>query len=264
VDQSVLEQMSQSLDAKLVLWLFISLRLGQLAIERLLATLNRRYYSATDRQSYASRLLGISSDEMRKSVAYSNDKYIYARVAGTLSLAGSLAFLSLGGLGWAEGVAQRWSKFTFDNEVITGLYFFGLLGLVSGLFGLPFDYYRTFVLEQRHGFNRQTPKGFWLDRLKGVVVAMILGAPLLSLLLWLIQAAGSWWWVYAWAAVSLFSVLTAWLYPTLLAVVLRILRKKWDFAPLEFQLWTPLRGPAMAMPISPVYSARSASCSLTP
>ena len=171
-------------DTKMILWIFISLRLAQLAIERTLATLNRQYYSSASRQQAASDLLGIGSDEMQRTLTYSNDKYFFARIAGTISLAGTLFFLAAGGFGWLERSAQSLSLALNGGELITGLCFFALLGLVSSLFGLPFDYYRTFVLEQKHGFNRQTPKGFWLDRVKGLGIALILGAPLLSLILW--------------------------------------------------------------------------------
>jgi len=217
LDSSSQTILGSSWDPKMILWLFVSLRLGQMAVERFLSTLNRSYYSSSERQMQASQLLGINAEDMQKSLAYSNDKFIFSRVAGTLSLAGTLSFLIIGGLGFIEQLAKDLSRLSFDSELMTGLCFFGLLGLVSSLFSLPFDYYRTFVLEQKHGFNRQTPRGFWVDRLKGLAVAVVLGAPILSLLLWLIQAAGTWWWVYAWAALSAFSLLTAWLYPTFLA-----------------------------------------------
>ena len=61
-------------DTKMILWIFISLRLAQLAIERILATLNRQYYSNASRQQAALDLLGIGSDEMQRTLAYSNDK----------------------------------------------------------------------------------------------------------------------------------------------------------------------------------------------
>jgi len=217
LDASSQTILGKSWDPNMILWLFVSLRLGQMAVERFLSTLNRSYYSSAERQRLASQMLGISDAAMQKSLAYSNDKFIFARVAGTLSLACTLAFLIVGGLGVLENLAQKGSQLTFPSELVTGLYFFGLLGLLSSVFSLPFDYYRTFVLEQKHGFNRQTPRGFWVDRLKGLILAVALGAPILSLLLWLIQAAGTWWWLYAWVALSAFSVLTAWLYPTFLA-----------------------------------------------
>ena len=217
MDSAVQSVLGAEWDPSRVLWVFVSLRLAQLAVERFLAILNRQYYSSPTRQREACRLLSISEEDMRKSQAYSNDKYTFSRVGGTLSLAGTLTFLVTGGLGWLERLASQLSLSTFNSALATGLYFFGLLGLVSSLFSLPFDYYRTFVLEQKHGFNRQTHRGFWLDRAKGLVLALILGTPILGLLLWLIEVAGAWWWVYAWASLSGFSILTAWLYPTFLA-----------------------------------------------
>ena len=85
------------------------------------------------------------------------------------------------------------------------------------LLDLPFSLYSTFRIEARHGFNRQTLRGFFLDLLKGVALAAALGAPLLAAILWIMKAGGPAWWLWAWAAVSGFSLFTAWIYPTLLA-----------------------------------------------
>jgi STE24 endopeptidase len=202
-----------------ILWAFLSLRLVQHFAERLLAKLNHQYYCQPDRQRDACAILGISDQEMQRSASYSEDKYFFARLAGTISLAVTLTFLLLGGLGKVEAIATHLSQELGGGSVQTGLWFFATLALGSTLVGLPFDYYRTFVIEQKHGFNRQTHKGFWLDRVKGLALSVMLGLPIAALILWLMQASGMWWWLWAWAALSGFSVLTAWLYPTFLAPI---------------------------------------------
>src|SRR5262249_49124682 len=98
-----------------------------------------------------------------------------------------------------------------------GLVFFAVPGLLSAAYGVPFSPYPTFVIEQKHGFNRQTLAGFFLDRLKGLAIAAVLGAPLLAAILWLIGHAGPRWWLLAWAATTAFNVFAAWVYPTVLA-----------------------------------------------
>lgn len=213
----------------LILKIFVSLRLLQFAFEQGLAALNRRYYLRGEHQREAQTLLAITSAEMGKSVAYSDDKYRFGLLSESFSLLVTLAFLTVGGFGLLERAASTAGGEIGGGAVGVGVIFFALLIVGSSLIGLPFDYYRTFVIEARHGFNRQTVRGFWLDRLKGVVLGAALGLPLLALILWLMVAAGPFWWVYGWVAMSGFSVLTAWLYPTFLAPLFN------KFSPVEDQ-----------------------------
>ena len=91
------------------------------------------------------------------------------------------------------------------------------VALLGGVVSLPLSWYRTFVIEQRFGFNRMT-LGLWLlDLAKGAFIAAVLGVPLLMLVLWLMARAGSLWWLYAWAAWIAFQLLVLALYPTLIA-----------------------------------------------
>ncbi|HSD27721.1 MAG TPA: M48 family metallopeptidase, partial [Vicinamibacteria bacterium] len=103
------------------------------------------------------------------------------------------------------------------GSIATGLAFFAILGILTALFELPFDLYATFRIEEKHGFNRQTLRGFFLDRLKGAVIAVLLGGPMLAAVLWLIERMGPSWWLWAWGVTTLFSLFTAWIYPTVLA-----------------------------------------------
>jgi len=91
------------------------------------------------------------------------------------------------------------------------------VALLGGLVSLPLSWYRTFVVEQRFGFNRMTLRLWLLDLAKGALIAAVLGVPLLTLVLWLMARAGSLWWLYAWAAWIAFQLLVLALYPTLIA-----------------------------------------------
>jgi STE24 endopeptidase len=101
--------------------------------------------------------------------------------------------------------------------IATGLVFFALLATLSTLFELPFDLYATFRIEEKHGFNRQTLGGFFLDRLKGTAIAVVLGGPVLAAVLWLMEQMGPSWWLWAWGLTTAFSLFAAWIYPTVLA-----------------------------------------------
>src|SRR4029450_10394147 len=89
--------------------------------------------------------------------------------------------------------------------------------LVAGTFALPLARYRTFVIEERFGFNRMTLRLWLLDPAKGGVVGAGLGGPFLTIGRWVLARAGDWWWLYAWAAWVAFQLLVLALYPTLIA-----------------------------------------------
>ena len=99
--------------------------------------------------------------------------------------------------------------------------------LVGGLLGLPLSLYQTFSVEQRFGFNKTTPALWVSDLFKGIAVGLVLGLPLLWLVLWLMQAGGAWWWVWAWGALVAFQLLVMWIAPN---VIMPLFNK---FTPLE-------------------------------
>ncbi|MBP9707917.1 MAG: M48 family metallopeptidase [Oligoflexales bacterium] len=200
-----------------LLYIYVGFRIFEQLFDTFLGTLNRRYYSRHENQITAKKLLGISDEDFNKSLAYSSDKFIFGQVSGWINLSVTLAFLVLGGFAWVETQAQLLSTMFNGNSIVTGLCFFGILGLLSMVVSLPFSYYSTFVIEQKHGFNRNTPARFFVDLIKGLVIGVLLGGAILALLLWIIENTGSYWWLYAWLAMTGFSLLTVWLYPTFLA-----------------------------------------------
>ena len=154
---------------------------------------------------------------MAKAVAYSGDRHRFGLIYGWVEVVVALAFLAAGGLGLVEAGARGATEALGLGAIATGLAFFAILGTLSALFELPFDLYATFRIEERHGFNRQTLGGFFLDRLKGVGIAVALGGPVLAAILWLMERMGPSWWLWAWGVTTAFSLFAAWIYPTVLA-----------------------------------------------
>ena len=127
-----------------------------------------------------------------------------------------LAWTLLGGLDALNGIVRdavqpRWGDMAYQLALVAAF------GVIGGLLELPFDLYATFRIEQQFGFNRTTLRLFLLDMVKGVAVGMVIGLPLLALILWIMQATGSVWWLWAWGAWALFNLLLMVLYPTLIA-----------------------------------------------
>lgn len=180
-----------------------------------------------ERQKKALEILGMSGEDMQKTIAYSTDKYKYGVVHAWINITVFFCFLVAGGLGYFENWAMTLAGDYDSNQIIVGLIMFGLLGIVFGIYGIPFDYYETFVIEERHGFNKQTLKGFIIDFLKSFVIGTLLGGLILFSILWIMGKMGDFWWFWAWVAMSVFSILTVFIYPTLLAPLFN------KFKPLE-------------------------------
>lgn len=138
-----------------------------------------------------------------------------------------LAVLTVGGgLQWID---DAWRNIIVEHEIARGALVIVSAMLVSSLIDLPFDYYKTFVVDERFGFNKMTPSMFFSDLIKQSIVGIILGAPILFAALWLMEGAGEYWWFYLWVIWSVFNLLMLAIYPTFIAPFFN------KFTPLEDQ-----------------------------
>jgi STE24 endopeptidase len=122
-----------------------------------------------------------------------------------------LAFWFAGGFSWLDSLARSLAS----HEVVAGLVFLSAIFLGQALLSLPFSAYDTFVIENRFGFNRATIATFIMDRVKGLLLAALIGLPLAAAVLWIfgnITHA----WLWAWAVVTAFQLLLTWLAPSLI------------------------------------------------
>jgi len=106
---------------------------------------------------------------------------------------------------------------TFGAGMLQQLALLAAFAVIGGLLELPFGLYHTFVVEERFGFNRMTWKLWAADMAKGLAVGALVGLPIAWLILWLMGAAGPWWWLWAWGAWMAFNLLLLVLYPTVIA-----------------------------------------------
>lgn len=132
-----------------------------------------------------------------KSQAYSRESSRFGLIAGAVRLVVFLGFWLAGGFPWLESLVSGLTR----SPILQGLAGISLLHLASSLIGLPFDWYDTFKIEAKYGFNKTTPSVFVIDRLKGLALGAGLGLPLLALLLWLFGAFPNAW-LWAWMAVT--------------------------------------------------------------
>jgi STE24 endopeptidase len=141
---------------------------------------------------------------------------------GLLELAADAALLLLftfGGLLFAFDQFRRdfFAALGDNAGYAHGLALFASVGVAGFIVGLPFALYRTFTLEARFGFNKMTPRLYVADLLKQLLLTVLIGAPLLFTVLWLMGAMGERWWLYVWGAWLGFNLLVLLLYPTFIA-----------------------------------------------
>jgi len=140
----------------------------------------------------------------------------YLRETSRLSLFSSAFDLVLLFVFWFSGGFNLLDQFLRGfalGSVMTGVFYIGSLLLLQSVLSLPFTLYRTFVLEERFGFNRTTPAVFAGDLLKTLLLSVAIGAPLLALLLWFFQSAGGIAWLLAWGGITLVSLLLQYVAP---------------------------------------------------
>ncbi len=150
------------------------------------------------------------AERYRRSQDYARERTRFGWIASSVRLALLLAFW----LGGGFGAVDRWTRALGWPEVPTGLAFVAVLLVAQGAVQLPFSWYGTFVIEERYGFNRATPRTFWTDVATGVALAVALGGPLLAAILGLFETMGPQAWLWCWALVAAWTVGVQYVAPT--------------------------------------------------
>ena len=168
-------------------------------IDKVLDYLNAKNYD----NPIPSELQDVYDDtEYKKSQTYKKTNYKFGIWSSLFSLLLTLGFLIFDGFEYVDNIARSYS----DNTMIIALIFFGIIMLASDIISTPFSYYKTFVIEERFGFNKTTKKTFVLDKLKGLLMMVIIGGGILALIIWFYQQTQESFWLYAWGIVTLFTV----------------------------------------------------------
>jgi len=143
---------------------------------------------------------------------YEKANFRFSLISSSFSFVLLLLMLVFAGFVWVNSLALSVST----NPILTALVFFGILLLASDLLTTPFSVYDTFVIEEKFGFNKTTPKTFVLDKLKGYLLGAIIGGGLLSLIIYIYQLTTTSFWIYAWLVISSFSVFMVLFYSNLI------------------------------------------------
>ena len=154
-------------------------------------------------------------DEYYKSQNYKKENYKYSLITSSLMILLTLGFFLFDGFEWVDNLARTFS----DNEIVIALIFFGIIMLGSDIITTPFSYYQNFVIEEKYGFNKQTRKLFFIDKVKGWILMIVIGGAVLSLIVWFYQQTGPDFWLYTWLFMALFSIFMTMFYSSLIVPI---------------------------------------------
>jgi STE24 endopeptidase len=163
------------------------------------------------------------AERYRKSQEYTAANTKFGWVTSSFDLAVVLVFWFTGGFDWLDRIVRSWG----GSAIVTGLAYIGILILVKTLLSLPFSVYDTFVIEEKFGFNKTSAETFAMDLIKGLLLAIVLGGPLLAGLLALFEYTGRWAWLLCWMAAAIFTLFVQFIAP---AWIMPLFNK---FTPLE-------------------------------
>lgn len=147
-----------------------------------------------------------------KSQQYKKENFKFSMLISVCSFIATIAFFYFEGFAIVDGLARSWSS----NEIVVGLLFFGVIMFASDLLSTPLSYYKTFVIEQKYGFNTATRKLFFTDKIKGWLLMVVLGGGVLALVIWFYQQTGANFWIYTWVFISVFSLFMLLFYSSLI------------------------------------------------
>ncbi|MDP2887678.1 MAG: M48 family metallopeptidase [Bacteroidota bacterium] len=195
--------------SQILFYIIVGLVVADFVFERILEYLNSTQWS--DR--LPEEVKGIYDEEKyRQQQTYEKVNFRFSLISSSFSFVLLLLMFLFSGFAWVNSVALSISA----NSILTALVFFGTLMFVSDILTTPFSVYDTFVIEEKFGFNKTTPKTFALDKLKGWLLGAVIGGGLLALIIYIYQLTTSNFWIYAWMVISAFSFFMVLFYSNLI------------------------------------------------
>jgi len=180
-------------------YLLIAIIIIVFLIDSLLDILNARHYDDDIPEEISDVY---PKDEYQKSIEYKRVNYKFKLVSSGISLGIMLLFFFLDGFAWVDNLARSIS----NHPITIGLIFFGVIMIGSDILSTPVAYYKVFVIEEKFGFNKTTIKTFFIDKIKSIIMMMIVGGGLLALIIWFYEITGKSFWIYAWVLISIFTL----------------------------------------------------------
>jgi STE24 endopeptidase len=197
------------MSSEIVLIIFLIIIIAGFSVDQILDYLNFKYL----KKELHPLLQGIYDEEKyKKQQNYKQENYRIGLLGSIFSLVIMMLMLLAGGFRWIDNIAFSIS----EHYILYSLIFFGIIGLGMDIISTPFDIYDTFVIEKKYGFNRTSIKTYILDKFKSWMIGAIIGGGLLSLIIYIYNLTPEYFWLLAWAVITVFTVFMNMFYSTLI------------------------------------------------
>ncbi len=193
----------------LLYFVIIFILVADFGLERFLAFLNIKH-SKTKLPPILTDIY--DSDKYASQQEYFRTNSTFGMITSGFSFLITMLMITLGGFGWLDLILQA----NIDNEIFQSIAFFGIIYFVNDLISIPFQLYDTFVIEQKFGFNKITPKLFIFDKLKGYAITLIIGGGLLYLIISFYLFSPEYFWLMAWSLITVFGLFMSMFYSELI------------------------------------------------
>jgi STE24 endopeptidase len=195
--------------SQIIFFVIIFILFADFGLERILAYLNIKH----SKKQLPEILSDVyNSEEYAQQQDYFRTNAHFGIIISTFSFLVVLIIYVIGGFGWLSNSLES----AISSPELVSLAFFGILFLANDLITTPFAWYETFVIEERFGFNKVTPKIFILDKLKGYLLTAIIGGGLLYAIIAIYNYTNTYFWLLAWLIVTMFSLFMGLFYSELI------------------------------------------------
>jgi len=178
-------------------------------LERILDYLNSKTWT----EKLPAELADVyDADEYKKSQLYKKENERFGLITANFSFILIFVVLLFNGFAWVDGISRE----IISSQIFISLVFFAILFFASDIINTPFSVYETFVIEEKYGFNKTTPKIFILDKLKSWLLTIIIGGAVLFLIVWFYLQTKEMFWIYTWIASTAFMIFMLMFYSNLI------------------------------------------------
>ncbi len=193
----------------ILLFLIYAILVFEFILERILSVLN----SAKRNRNIPIELKDVYDEAtFQKSQDYKREYERFGILTASFSFFIMILMLAFHGFAYADCIV----RYITENLILLTLTYFGLLFLASDVIGIPFELYVTFVIEEKFGFNKTTPKLYITDKLKGYILGALIGGGLLALFIWFYYSIGKNFWIYIWFIFTALSIFMSMFYSNII------------------------------------------------
>lgn len=195
--------------ANIIYWTIICIVIAEFGFDCLLRYLNIK----ASKQPIPKELEGLYDEETyKRQQAYTSERRRVSMIGSVINTIITLGIFAFGGFAVFDG----WVRSVTECPILMAIMYMLIFNLIGMIIDIPFAYYSTFTIETKYGFNRMTKKLFWMDLLKSTLLSIVITSIILGAVVWIYGFIPEWFWLIAWAVISLFQLFMQYIYTDLI------------------------------------------------